>query len=41
MKKSGRAAVLAVAALSFAIAAESSRPARPKTLEVTYYYLPG
>jgi ABC-type glycerol-3-phosphate transport system substrate-binding protein len=40
MKKSRRAVVLAVAALAVAFAAEGS-PARSKTLEVTYYYLPG
>jgi hypothetical protein len=41
MKRSRRAVVLAVAAFAVAFASESSRPARSKTLEVTYYYLPG
>ncbi|HEY3173356.1 MAG TPA: hypothetical protein VGK86_12350 [Thermoanaerobaculia bacterium] len=41
MKVSRRAIVLVAAALAVAFAAESSRPARSKSLEVTYYYLPG
>jgi hypothetical protein len=41
MKKSRRAVVLAVAALAVAFAADGSRLARSKSLEVTYYSLPG
>jgi len=41
MRTSRRAIILAAAALAVAFAAESSRPAKSKPLEVTYYYLPG
>ena len=41
MKRSRRAVILEVAALAVAFASVATRPARSKTLEVTYYYLPG
>jgi len=41
MKSSRRAVILAVAAFAVAFASVATRPARSKSLEVTYYYLPG
>ena len=36
-----RAIAFAVAALSVVVAAEGSSPVKSKSMEVTYYYLPG